>query len=352
MRVSIVMTVKNEATTLPELLDSLIGETRRPDEVIVVDGGSDDGTVEVLDRWHDRLPLRVISLPGATIAEGRNAGLAAATGDIVAVTDGGVVLQPDWLERLVAPFEEPDAPDVVAGFFVADPRTAVELAIGVTTLPDAEEIEPRRFLPSSRSVAFRRSLFVAGIRYPAWLDYCEDVIFDLRLQRAGARFRFEPRALVRYRPRPSLAAFALQYFRYARGDGKAGLFAARHLIRYATYLGFLPLVAWRRRWWLVALAFGGAAWYLRRPYRRLWRQRQHYPRHWVVRAALLIPLVRLIGDLAKQAGYPVGLAWRCRRYGIRRTWQSIPESMPPAMPDAGTLLPTTRPAGESLADAT
>jgi len=352
-RVSLVLTVKDEAASLPELLASLERQRRWPDEIVIVDGGSRDGTVALLERWRERLPLRIILAPGSTIAEGRNRAIAEATGEIVAVTDGGVVLEPDWLERLVAPFDEDEPPDVVSGFFVADPRTPVELALAVATLPDADEIDPARFLPSSRSVAFRRSLFLAGLRYPEWLDYCEDVVFDLRLRRAGARFRFVPQATVRYRPRRSLRAFALQYFRYARGDGKAGLFAARHAVRYATYWVFVPLVLRSRRWWLLLLAALGAAAYLRRPYRRLWRRRTAYPPSWVVRAMLLVPLVRAIGDFAKQAGYPVGLLWRWRRYGLRRTWRSIPEHVPPP-PEARagrTPQPTASPAGEIPADA-
>ncbi len=343
--------MKDEAASLPELLASLERQTRLPDEIVVVDGGSRDETVAILTAWAERLPMRVIEAPGTSIAQGRNLAIEACTGEIVAVTDGGVVLEPDWLERLVAPFEGDPAPDVVGGFFVADPRSVVELALAVTTLPDAHDIDPGRFLPSSRSVAFRRSLFEAGLRYPEWLDFCEDVVFDLRLVRAGARFRFEPHAIVRYRPRPSLRAFAVQYFRYARGDGKAGLFAARHAVRYATYLGFVPLVVLVRRWWLVALAALGALAYLRRPYQRLWRRRRAYPKSWVIGAAGLIPLVRLVGDVAKQVGYPVGLFWRWRRYGIRRTWRSIPEAVPSPFADwrGGTLRPTASPGGETPA---
>ncbi len=333
--------MKDEAESLPGLLGSLEQQTCPPDEVIVVDGGSRDATVNILRAWQQRLPLRILQAPGTTIAQGRNLALAEARGDIVAVTDGGVVLVPDWLERLIAPFRYHDGPDVVSGFFRGAPETPTELALAVTTLPDAEEIHPARFLPSSRSVAFRRSLFVAGIRYPEWLDYCEDVVFDLRLLRAGAHFAFEPQALVFYRPRSSLRAFAVQYFRYARGDGKAGLFTARHAVRYATYLIFLPLVAWIRRWPIVALALTGAAVYLHRPYRRLWRRRGEFPPGWIVRAGFLVPIVRLVGDLAKQLGYPVGLWWRWRHYGLRRTWRSIPESVasPPRSIGARTQQP-------------
>lgn len=329
--VSLILTVKDEAESLPELLASIAAQTWPPNEVIVVDGGSRDATVAILWEWANRLPLTVIELPGASIAQGRNAALERARGEVVAVTDGGVVLEPDWLQRLVEPFLAPDReqPDVVSGFFRAAPRTLFELALGVTTLPDVEEIRPERFLPSSRSVAFRRSWFLAGICYPSWLDYCEDVIFDLRLRRAGARFRFRPEAIVWFRPRRSLAEFWRQYYRYARGDGKAGLFTSRHLIRYATYLGLIPAVLLTRDRRLALAAGLGTLAYLRRPLRRLWRRREVGPRRFIA-VALLVPLIRLVGDLAKMAGYPAGVAWRAHRYGLRRTWRSILEPVTPA----------------------
>ncbi|MDI3339545.1 MAG: glycosyltransferase [Sphaerobacter sp.] len=325
--VSLVLTVKDEAATIDEVLASIAEQTQPPDEVIVVDGGSRDGTVARLRAWEARLPLRTLEAPGATISQGRNHALARATGDLVAVTDAGVRLDPAWLERLTEPFTRAGwQPDVVSGFFRADPRSRFELALAATTLPDEGEIDGRRFLPSSRSVAFRRSWYLAGIQYPEWLDYCEDLIFDLRLRRAGARFMFQPSAFVWFRPRTSLRAYWHQYFRYARGDGKAGLFARRHAARYLTYGLLVPLALSGRYPRVTRAAALGAVLYMRRPWLRLWRRRAELPARDLLLAAALAPLLRLVGDVAKMCGYPVGVAWRARRFGLRVSWQRIPET--------------------------
>jgi glycosyltransferase involved in cell wall biosynthesis len=316
--VSLVMTVLNEAGTLPWLFETLLAQTVLPAEVIVADGGSTDGTQAIVRGYSERLPVVLLEVPGANISEGRNAAIRVAAQDIIAVTDAGVRLDPGWLEDLVAPLLERGAGvDVVSGFFVADAQTTFERAMGATVLPALEDIDPATFLPSSRSVAFRKSAWRGAGGYPEWLDYCEDLVFDIRMKEAGCRFEFVPEARVYFRPRPDLRAFFIQYFRYARGDGKAGLFRARHAIRYLTYsLG--PLLAAygvrhiRRLPGKAALAMLllGAMAYVRRPYVRLLPSLSSLDYAQALYALALVPAIRLTGDLAKMAGYPVGVWWR------------------------------------------
>lgn len=297
-RTSLIVTVRDEARSIAALLESIARQTVTPDEVVVADGGSTDATLEILRDWTVRLPLRIVEAPGANIARGRNLAIAATSCELVAVTDAGVRLEEDWLERLT---ESALADvDVVSGFFKADPRNMFECALGATTLPDVQDINPARFLPSSRSVLFRRGAWERVGGYPEWLDYCEDLVFDFALRRAGCRFAFEPRALVWFRPRPSLSSFFRQYFLYARGDGKADLWRRRHAMRYAAYgLALAAFVRWR---WLVPFVLVGAVAYCRRPVQRL---QSH-----TVRGIALVPLIRLVGDVAKMLGYPVGVWWR------------------------------------------
>jgi glycosyltransferase involved in cell wall biosynthesis len=319
MHVSIVITVLNEADSLPGLLDSLVAQTRPPDEVVVCDGGSTDGTLALLAA-EGRLPLRVIERPGANISQGRNAAIEVATGDVIAVTDAGVRLSPQWLEKIVAPFEEATT-QVVAGFFHPDSQTIFEMAMGATVLPELREIDPSRFLPSSRSVAFRKGAWAAVAGYPEWLDYCEDLIFDFRIRDRFGSFAFVPDALVYFRPRSSLRVFFAQYYHYARGDGKADLWRRRHVIRYLTYLVAAPLVAAAGAvvspWWLALylIAIPGMFWTGWRRLARMWGDLNPAQK---LQAALWVPIIRVTGDVAKMVGYPAGVWWRWRRSPVRQ----------------------------------
>ncbi len=317
VRVSVVATVLNEEKSIPRLLESLLGQSRPPEEVIVVDGGSRDGTLAVLEQWaaEGRLPLRVHSCPGANISQGRNVAIADAQGPVVAVTDAGVRLDPHWLEELVRPFEQDDGVNVVAGFFLPDPHTTFELAMGATVLPSLDDVDPRTFWPSSRSVAFRKEAWAAVGGYPEWIDYCEDLLFDFALHERFGPFAFAPRALVYFRPRSSTRSFFRQYYRYARGDGKADLWRRRHAIRYLTYLGVVPFLTFMSLygspWWGVGFLVGGAL-YTAAPYRRLSRMMHDLPLHKKLYAIALVPYIRVVGDIAKMIGYPVGWMWRLR----------------------------------------
>ena len=316
MRVSVIATVRNEEASIADLLTTRQEQTRQPDEIIICDGGSGDRTVEILRSWVQRgLPLHVIEAPHTNIAQGRNRAIAAASGEIIASTDAGVRLSPRWLDELTAPFASPQAPDVVGGFFIADAHNAFETAMGATVLPALADIRPAQFLPSSRSVAFRKSAWQAVGGYPEWLDYCEDLVFDFALRRAGFRFAFAPDAIVYFRPRPDLRAFFQQYYRYARGDGKANLWPKRHAVRYLTYI-LAPLVmALGLRYTIlwVGLALAGLA-YCWRPYQRLWPHLRAYGPRTRLYALALVPLIRFVGDVAKMIGYPVGLWCRLTRH--------------------------------------
>src|SRR5512145_1164912 len=199
--ITVIATVLNEGDNIHRLLRSLVGQTCPPDEVVFVDGGSRDNTAAIIQSYADQLPLRVLVEPGCNISAGRNRAIAAAQGDIIAATDAGVELHPDWLANLMRPLVENPACQVVGGFFYADPHTVFEAAMGATVLPLADEVNPATFLPSSRSVAFRKSVWAAVGGYPEWLDYCEDLIFDFRLKDAVGEFTFAPDALVDFRPR-------------------------------------------------------------------------------------------------------------------------------------------------------
>ncbi|MFF2633357.1 glycosyltransferase [Microbacterium sp. NPDC058021] len=314
--VSLVLTVLNEARTIPSFLASVREQTSVPTEIVVVDGGSTDDTVAILRKWTPPggCTMSVVSAPGAGISEGRNRAVRAAAHDIVLVTDGGTVLEPRWVERMRAAFDRETEPTVVGGFFRPVGAAFMERAIACTGTPRREEVSEATFLPSSRSFAFTKNAWESAGGYPEWLDYCEDLVFDLRLKERGNTFAFVPDAVVTWSARSSLPGFMKQYYRYARGDGKAGLWPKRHAVRYAAYATGLALTgaSFAQPWVLVPLVVGFAA-YTSKFVRRVFARRDQFGA--LTPLALgLAPVIVVAGDIAKMAGYPVGVRWRARRH--------------------------------------
>ncbi|WP_322489703.1 glycosyltransferase [Chloroflexus sp.] len=311
--VSIICTVRDEADNIAALIDSMLAQTRTADEIVINDCQSVDMTPAIVAAYAARYPQIKLVRGGHNISSGRNNAIRHARGPIIASTDAGLTLDPHWLARIVAPIEAGEA-DVVGGFFHPTPRSLFALALGETNYRRSSEIDPAAFLPFGKSMAFRKAVWEAVGGFPEWASHCEDLLFDLAVERAGFRRVFVPEAVVHFAPRPTLPAFIRQYYTYARGDGRAGLWPQRHALRYAAYLtlsGLLGLAISqpRLRAPVGALIGLGVAAYTRGPYRRLWPKLRGRPLGERLAALALVPLIRLAGDIAKMVGYPVGI-WR------------------------------------------
>jgi glycosyltransferase involved in cell wall biosynthesis len=305
VKVTLIATVKDAADHIDGFVASIASQTRPPDEVIIVDGGSTDGTVETL-RLAEAVTL--VEEPGANIARGRNLAIAAATHDVIAVSDADCVLEATWLERILEPLGS--GADVAMGFYEPIVHGLWDACIASVNLPlDAGDVDPARFMPSARSLAFRRDAIERVGGYPEWLAIGEDMWVNHRWRELGLDLRFAPDAIVRWRLRPTLAATWTQYARYARGDARAGMHPARHALRYATYGGLLVAAASRRTWPKIVTAAAASA-YARDPVRRAWR-RIPDPADRAI-ATVAVPALMVWIDAAKMAGYAAGRIDRYR----------------------------------------
>lgn len=316
--VSLIATVKDEGDSIRPFLEGLLAQSRPPEEIVLADGGSTDETVAEIESARERssVPIRLVEAPGTNISEGRNVAISEAAHDLIAVTDAGTRPNPDWLERLVEPLERDAGTSVSSGFFLPGGEGWRKRALAIAITPQAAEIDPDSFLPSSRSVAFRRDWWRRVDGYPEWLLHCEDLVFDLDLRRAGASFVFVPDSIVVWDARPDLRSFARQYFNYARGDGHANLWPKRHLLRYAAYLvGLGALLRRPSPATLMLLALGWLG-YQGKYFRRLLRVPASEVAAEQAAALAYVPAVVTVGDVAKIVGYAVG------------TWERLTDTAP------------------------
>ena len=104
MKISVVIPTYNEERWLPECLAALAAGTEQPYEVLVADGNSTDSTRKIARRFG----AKVLCNPKGHAAGGRNVGILAAKGDVIAFLDADCIPELDWLAQIRAAFEQED----------------------------------------------------------------------------------------------------------------------------------------------------------------------------------------------------------------------------------------------------
>lgn len=241
MKISFITTVFNEQDSIAAFLESLDKQTLKPDEIVIVDGGSTDKTLSVISNFQfliSKNKIKVISKKGNR-SVGRNEAIKKATSDIIVVSDAGCILDKDWIKKITEPFKDKKI-DVVSGYYYPITHNVFEKCLACYTCAMPDKIDGNNFLPSSRSVAFKKSAWKQVGGYPEYLETCEDLVFDKNLKKAGFKFVFQKEAVVYWPQRKNPVQAFFQFYNYAKGDGQALYFRQQTPF---LYLRFLLLVS-------------------------------------------------------------------------------------------------------------
>jgi GT2 family glycosyltransferase len=209
--VSIVIPTWNGGHLIEPCLESLQQQTYENSEIIVVDGGSHDGTRELVN---NRFPsAKLLALPrNRGFAGNVNAGLRHAGGEIVCLLNNDAVADAQWVEQLVACIRDDprtgscaskmldhdgarldSAGDLLGANGLAWQRGAGELDLG------QYDTSTHVFSACGGAAAYRRDMLNdVGILDEGYGSYLEDVDLGLRAQLRGWQCRFEPTATVRH----------------------------------------------------------------------------------------------------------------------------------------------------------
>jgi len=245
MKVSVIVPVRDEEHSIRELLDSLLQQTRPPDEIVIADGGSVDATPQIIEQYINQgAPVRLLRAGPALPGRGRNVGAAAAKFDWLAFTDAGIRLDGDWLEHLIARAEQDESLDIVYGAWEPVTDTFFKRCAAIAYVPppvamsDGVVVRPR----SIASALLRRDAWSAVDGFPEDLRSAEDLLFMDRLEAAGYRAAFAPQVQVHWNLRPTLGSTFNRFLIYSRNNIRAGLWRqwqATILTRYAVLVALL-----------------------------------------------------------------------------------------------------------------
>ena len=192
--VSIVVRALNEAAHIGRLLASIAAQQVRPDEVILVDSGSTDRTVEIAEQFD----CKVVHMPPGEFTFGRalNWGCATAKGDLLVFVSAHVYpLELDWLKRLVEPFEN-EAVGLAYGGQTGDHRSNfAEIQLLKRWFPDTPTLHQTDPFCNNANCAIRRSLWEEH-PYDESLPGLEDLAFARDIQALGHHIAYVPSARI------------------------------------------------------------------------------------------------------------------------------------------------------------
>ncbi|NET01728.1 MAG: glycosyltransferase [Sphaerospermopsis sp. SIO1G2] len=223
--VSVVIPIYNGETDLPDLLDCLLLQTYPQDKVeyLLVDNNSSDRTFSILqtatEKFSNLLPLTENNIQSSYAA--RNAGIKGANGEIIAFTDADCRPQPQWLNKLIQPFVNPEVA-IVAGEITALPGNSLleKFADKQETLSQKHTLA-NKFCPygQTANLAIRRNIFnISGLFRPYLTTGGDaDICWRILKQNLG-KLEFAPDAIVEHRHRLTITELASQWRRYGRSN--------------------------------------------------------------------------------------------------------------------------------------
>jgi len=226
--VSVVIPCRNEGEFVASLLDAVGAQDTQPIETIVVDNGSTDRSVAIVEAYaarHPSMHLRLLhcARPGAAAA--MNTGIRAAAGDVIVRLDGHSRPRPDYIRRAVAHLHDPQA-GVIGGVWEivpgADTLRARAIALAVRSRLGSggaayRHSDARRTPTDVDTVPFgcySRALWKELNGYDDDLEVVEDGDFNYRVRQAGYRVILDPDIRCAYYPRRHFRTLGRQYLRY------------------------------------------------------------------------------------------------------------------------------------------
>jgi len=259
MRVSVIVPVRNEEHSIRALLDSLLGQTRMPDEIVITDGGSTDATAEIIEEYIKRgEPIQLIRERAALPGRGRNVAIARSSGEWLAFADSGTRPAPGWLGVLVERVERDPGVDMVYGAMEPIVDSFFKECAAIAYLPPPSEVEGGWARPNFlASALLRRDVWRAAGGFREDLRSAEDILFMDAIEKANFRIAHEPGGVVRWNIQPTPGSTFKRFVTYSRNNIRAGLWRRWQSAVFKRYallaLSALPAFVFGVSWLLVPL---------------------------------------------------------------------------------------------------
>ncbi|MCB0746307.1 MAG: glycosyltransferase [Ignavibacteriae bacterium] len=224
-KVSLVSTVFNEINNLENTISDIENQTLKPDEIIITDAGSNDGTFERLMDWNisSTMNIQVLQEKKCNVARGRNLAIAKSANDLILSTDFGCRFSPNWVENMVEIYCQNENKVIGGGFGVLEETLNSISAKANFILTNQYEISfDDYFIPSSRSILYHKNVWNKIGGYCEWLTLAaDDLVFGKQIKALGIPIVFSESKDVLWGRHKTAKAYKKESYRYGLGDGEA-----------------------------------------------------------------------------------------------------------------------------------
>jgi glycosyltransferase involved in cell wall biosynthesis len=198
-------------------MESIFAQTRLPDEVVVVDGDSQDGTLEVVRNY----PVKLVSEPGLGFGYARNLGVKNASGDIVFFLDSDCYAEPDWIENALPHFgSNPENVGVTGQTCLWNTESPVARFLayvgGRVNMPT--EMKTVKIAPTM-NLALKREIVDDVGGFDDALIRCEDTDLTYKISQ-NHRILYDPDVTIWFRGSPNLRVASRKCIRHFTGVGQ------------------------------------------------------------------------------------------------------------------------------------
>ncbi|HUD44028.1 MAG TPA: glycosyltransferase [Patescibacteria group bacterium] len=303
-KTTFIATVLNEEKTIRKFLLSIFNQTIQPDEIIITDGGSKDKTVEIIKKFskENKYPIVVLEKKGNR-AVGRNFAIEKAKNDIIFCSDAGCVLDKNWMKNISKPLENKKV-EVVAGYYRGKATNVFQKCIIPYVLVMPDKVTPKSFLPATRSMVFKKSIWKKVGGFPEKYSHNEDYVFAKRLKKIGAIIIFVESAFVYWIPPQNLFKTYRMFLRFAYGDMEAGIIRPKVILIFLRYFFAIALFSFGIHYhslFILYSLFFILILYL------IWSINKNYRYVSDIRALYVLPFLQIVSDVAVLTGTILGL---------------------------------------------
>jgi glycosyltransferase involved in cell wall biosynthesis len=212
--------VLNEEANIIEMLKSLEDQTYKPSEVIIVDGGSTDRTVEIIEDFKKTSKLNIITLHSSVknIGYQRNLAIDKASNDLLVNVDAGTIIDENYGANVIGPFVEDPSLDLICGVHYAKER-----------FEWSESFSPKehfkdRLDPYGACIVYKKELALKVGKFPEYVTYAgEDTLFIYKYRKISKKWVFNKQAFILWEHPTTLELAEKKLFNYTKANFEIGL---------------------------------------------------------------------------------------------------------------------------------